>query len=425
MKKPLLKSLEKILAFLARIYLFRTRPKIIGITWSVWKTSCRMLISQIFHKYLTDKRVYTSPKNFNSELGLVFSIFKIEEYTPWVLSLLKLSVIIFFKTLFSRKQYDILVLEYWVDHPWDMDFLLSIAKPHISVFTKLDKIHLEYFDSENGIADEKIKLLYKTKNKAFLNQNDDFCRSIFSEIKGKKSYFPKVKNYELQRVNGWIKSAFIYDKSLFTSNITWEENIQYIILWFEILQELWFHNIPKTQHLDLELQAGRFTIFQWIQYSILIDSSYNAWPQSMKKMIENTYFLRDKLFPDYKVWFILGDMRELWEISEVEHKKLYKYIIKSDVIFTVWEQMQALNTELQKNNFKWEIKNYLKSIEVWIDLREHLEKAEEKYILLFKWSQNTIFVEEALKHVLNNKIDEEKLVRQSKDWLQKKERFFK
>jgi len=83
-----------------------------------------------------------------------------------------------------------------------MDFLLSIAKPHISIFTKLDKIHLEYFDSENGIADEKIKLLYKTKNKAFLNPNDDFCRSIFSEIKGKKSYFPEVKNYELQRVNG-------------------------------------------------------------------------------------------------------------------------------------------------------------------------------------------------------------------------------
>jgi UDP-N-acetylmuramyl pentapeptide synthase len=60
-------------------------------------------------------------------------------------------VIIFFKSFSKIKQYDILILEYGVDHPGDMDALLRVVKPDISVFTKLDKIHGVYFDSDNGI----------------------------------------------------------------------------------------------------------------------------------------------------------------------------------------------------------------------------------------------------------------------------------
>jgi len=150
----------------------------------------------------------------------------------------------------------------------------------------------------------------------------------------------------------------------------------------------------------------------------------NAWPASMKKIIENTYFLRDKIFPNYKIWFIIGDMRELWDISEVEHKNLYEYIKESDLIYTVWPEIQVLNFELEKNNFSWVLKNYAKSRDAWKYLKEHLEKSGDEYILLFKWSQNTIFIEESLKQVLKRKKDEKKLVRQSQSWLQKKERFF-
>jgi UDP-N-acetylmuramyl pentapeptide synthase len=39
-----------------------------------------MIIYQVLNQFLNDKVVYTSPKNFNSELGLVFSIFKLEKY---------------------------------------------------------------------------------------------------------------------------------------------------------------------------------------------------------------------------------------------------------------------------------------------------------------------------------------------------------
>jgi hypothetical protein len=66
----------------------------------------------VLKKYLPEKRVYTSEKNFNSELGLVFSIFQIRDYIPGILNLLKLSFIILLASFFRGKKYDILVLEY-------------------------------------------------------------------------------------------------------------------------------------------------------------------------------------------------------------------------------------------------------------------------------------------------------------------------
>jgi hypothetical protein len=49
--------------------------------------------------------IYTSPKNFNSEIGLILSIFKIEEYDPTFLNLLKISIYIIKRSIFSKPWY--------------------------------------------------------------------------------------------------------------------------------------------------------------------------------------------------------------------------------------------------------------------------------------------------------------------------------
>lgn len=49
-----------------------------------------------------------------------------------------------------------------------------------------------------------------------------------------------------------------------------------------------------------------------------------------------------------------------------------------------------------------------------------LKRSDEKWIILFKGSQNTIFLEEAVKQVLANKEDVKYLTRQSEWWVQKK-----
>jgi len=100
MKQKLLKTLYVFLAFCTRIYLWRTKPFVIGITGSVGKTCCRDIVTQVLQHIQTEKKIYTSPKNYNSELGLIFSIFCIEEYKPNIKNLLKITWSIFKMSIF-------------------------------------------------------------------------------------------------------------------------------------------------------------------------------------------------------------------------------------------------------------------------------------------------------------------------------------
>jgi len=136
MKQFLLQRIYQFLAFCSRMYINRNNIYSIWITWSVGKTTCRTVISQVLEK-LSEQRIYTSPKNYNSELWLVFSIFQIEDYVPSMKNLFILSIQIFFRALFWKKHYDVIVLEYWIDRPLDMEFLLTVNRPDISIFTKL------------------------------------------------------------------------------------------------------------------------------------------------------------------------------------------------------------------------------------------------------------------------------------------------
>ena len=430
MKKLILKLLQNYLAIWARLYLSKTKPIVIWITWSVWKTSCRVIIHQVFKKFLSGKKVYSSPKNFNSEIWLPFSIFWIENYKPWIFSLLKISILISFKALFSRPDYDVIVLEYWLDYAY-MDLLLKSAKPDIAIFTKLDSIHLEFFNSVEEIWFEKFKLIHAAKRKAYLNYKDDFARSQFDQIKVSKSYYCwndiEANAYDLIKENNNILAKFKAWNKTIKTNLLWEENAEYIALAFDILDNIWEENNKQKKeiYLDLELQAWRFSIFPWIKNSILVDSSYNAGPTSMKKMIENTFALREKLFPENKIALVLWEMRELWKETEKSHKDLVNCLDWASVILTIWKDMKDyFIPEVEKSKKDFFFESFISSREAWTSLKNILEKGSKNYIILFKWSQNTIFIEEALKEVLVNKNDVEHLVRQNDFWIEKKENFF-
>lgn len=82
MKQYLLQQYYTFLGLLARKYIAKHKPFVIGINGSVGKTSCRMIVHQTLQKFLPTYTSYTSPKNFNGELGMPLSIFKIESWEP-------------------------------------------------------------------------------------------------------------------------------------------------------------------------------------------------------------------------------------------------------------------------------------------------------------------------------------------------------
>ncbi len=79
--------------------------------------------------------------------------------------------------------------------------------------------------------------------------------------------------------------------------------------------------------LDVSLQAGRWSIFQGIHESIIIDSSYNASPGSVKHILMETTEWLHTTHATYQPIFILGEMRELGTQNEKEHTGLAEFLV--------------------------------------------------------------------------------------------------
>ena len=158
----------KILKRAGRRRVKRHVPYVIGVTGSIGKTTCRMIITDVLREMLPSLRISTSPKNFNTEIGLVLALLEIEKYDTNIVSLVFSLFVILSKALFGKKTYDVIVLEYGIDHPGDMDYLLSIVQPEMSVFTGLDKVHAAYFETIDDILLEKMKLMQHTKEITFI-----------------------------------------------------------------------------------------------------------------------------------------------------------------------------------------------------------------------------------------------------------------
>ncbi|MCD5375243.1 hypothetical protein LR010_02185 [Candidatus Gracilibacteria bacterium] len=427
MKQKLLKILYKFLAFCSRIYLVRTKPIVIGVTGSVGKTSCRLVVSQVLEQVQNEKIIYTSPKNYNSELGLVFSIFKIEEYNPSFKNLLRVSWLIFKKSLLQKKQYDILIAEYGIDSPRDMDFLLSIMKPYIGVLTKLDSVHSENFD--RGITElweDKFKLLLASKNKVYFNAGDSFALENSSLLScSYEKIFASTPKADLKHGDKGIFQKFLYKKKSISVNLLGEENIEYTVLALKIAGEIGFKIERENYDFHFNLQPGRFSIFERNE-NIFIDSSYNASPESMKKVIENTKLIQQKIYQNHKIIYVLGDMREIGEERFSAHESLAQLIQDGESVILIGPDMyKYLLPKLKEGIFTGDIHSTLSAREGGIHLKKYLkDNSECAYIVLFKGSQNTIFTEEALAVQLLA-AQRKNLPRQTEDWMKKKDEFFK
>lgn len=422
MKNILLKLFYKITGFLAAKYLKKHSPKIIGITGWVGKTSCRMVVSSALEQLFPEKTIYTSPKNFNSEIGIVLSIFKIEVYTPSIKNLFSVLCKVLKKTFTWKKEYDILVLEYGVDHPKDMDHLLWVATPDIWIYTQSDDVHGVYFPPDYTITDEELKLIFASKEKKYVFEWDvsvvEKTKKLDVTLYGKQAIVPKDIRYKYEYKK--LKSVFTYNYSEVETTLVWEVNLRYLCLAFDIAGLLGMDILTKKISFDIALQPGRYTLFEE-KGNIFIDSTYNAAPQSMKLMIQNTFMLRDELFQNYKVGFCLWDMRELWDKTEKDHKELIPLITEADFIVTVGEETKKyIFKEMIKLEYDKPLENFRYSKHAGEYIKNNLLPKKDKWIVLFKGSQNTIFMEEAIKVLLSDK-DKKKLVRQSDEWkIQKK-----
>ena len=407
-----------------------------------------MIIHQTLEKAFPNKKIYTSPKNFNWELGMSLSILMVENWNPTPSYLVWIWCKALWMAFFWKKWYDCIVLEYWIDRPKEMEFLVSINKPHIWVFTAIDAVHSEQFWNPTEIAREEVKMVKNTREIAFLNADDIYAQQIvwtlwideftyqtlWYESKAdihfeneKVTVSDENKHFVLSEFDIYIKK----EKNHLKTNLLGKPNYWYICVALciaEILsqrftnKELDLKKLLKDP-LIYKLQPWRCSIFKWKHDSILIDSTYNASPLSVRKLIDTTLSIQKASWNKKKILLVLWDMRELWDLTEKEHRLLAWYVQWSaDHVVLFWNSMHNyLADEIQKIGFAKENLTLCHSYhEVWKRVDNFLKESKDEWIVLIKWSQNTIFLEEATKALLNDKKDAELLTRQSAWRLKKK-----
>ena len=412
-----------------------------------------MIIFQTLQKFFPSKKISTSPKNFNGEFWLSLSVFEITERSPSIVNMFKVCCKALFTSLFWKKRYDAIVLEYGIDNPWEMDFILKVAHPDIWVFTAIDAVHSEQFGNPQKIASEEIKMALNTKSLVFLNANDEYAQQLAPRIKVDKLMYKTFDTDNIEadiyfdehsfkkwKENADLKSHFdlhIKDQTYrIETNLFGKMNYGYIgvsvwiaeTLAYRWKQDLHLKNKDKLE-LTYKLQPGRLSVFDGKFDTLIIDSTYNASPLSVRKTIDTVYTIRNNCFPKSEIWLILWDMRELGDLTESEHRKLAGYVSQSaDQLFLLGKSMNDyLADELDK---LWltdhlsickSLKELDKIVETWLKNKSD----KNPVILVFKGSQNTIFLEEAVKHFLKNKQDEQFLTRQSEFWMNKKREYLK
>ncbi|MBU2595362.1 UDP-N-acetylmuramoyl-tripeptide--D-alanyl-D-alanine ligase [Patescibacteria group bacterium] len=353
MRKIFLKILQFKLKIIAQLFILRYKPKIIGITGSVGKSS----VKEAIYTVLCSKfKVRRNLGSYNNEIGVPLTI--IGEESPG--SNLLGWIILFFRALknfiYDKDYPKILVLEMGVDKPRDLDYLLSFIKPKIAVITSIAPAHLEAMKSEEEIYKEKSKLALGLSRggTAILNFDDERLRRLGLSLKHKVLFYgfedqAQLFASEIKYQNKGMIFNLNYAGSVVPARINSLGRGQVLAALAACAAALTLKMdliSASKELLKIRGLKGRLKIFKGKKKTTLIDDSYNSNPASAKSGLEAAGALKEN--GNYqRLVLILGDMLELGTISKRSHINLGREAAKiADVVIAVGREAKNISSNL-------------------------------------------------------------------------------
>ncbi len=421
--------------FWARLKLFIIKPTIVGITGTAGKSSAR---NALYHILKTNgfKKVKASFKA-NSESGIPLNILGLSIKNYSLFEWIKLFLLAPFY-VFLDKDFNIYIAEMGIDSPdWpkNMEYLLSILKPKVGIFLNVGLVHSENFDKYSKqkssvldlIAKEKVKLIQALPKDglAVLNIKDKTIKKMYKDLDlscktllvGKHADVKKI-DYDFKNFTTTFEFVIFEKNYLLTINKLLPSYYADTLL-SAILASTYFKISIKdaiSSLRTLNLPLSRSTIFEGINKSYILDSSYNS---SKKALIGFLDMLKKDNVHKRKI-LALGDMREIGKNSEKEHKQVAEAIIdlNPDLVFLSGPLMskfvypilfdKGINVVFKNN--AWEIAKALKS------------EVKTNDFIFIKASQNTLFFEIIVIELLANKKDIKYVCRQTKFYEKKRQK---
>lgn len=287
---------------------------VIGITGTNGKTTTKELISAVLaEKYC----VHHTVGNFNNDVGVP-------------------------RTLLGLSgEHEIAVIEMGASHPGDIEKLVNYVEPTCGLITNVGRAHLQGFGSFEGVKRTKGELYdYLQAHDAllFLNESNGDLVGM-AESREMNRIIGYGHTEDGSSVSGEVVSCAPFLRFRWTAGLGECEVQTHLIgsynldnmlaaitigLHFGVSTEQICHAlesyVPTNNRSQLEVTA----------HNKLIVDAYNANPSSMAAAIDNFQLLEAD-----KKMAILGDMRELGEVSDEEHQKVADQL-KAAGIDNVW-----------------------------------------------------------------------------------------
>jgi UDP-N-acetylmuramoyl-tripeptide--D-alanyl-D-alanine ligase len=394
-------SMQKILSFilkiLAQAVIKKYKPKIVAITGSVGKTSAKEAMAVVLRAKFNTR---APSKNFNNEIGTPLTILG-QTNSPGknILAWLWIFVKSLKLLIIKNKDYpEILVLEMGADRPGDIKYLISIAKPDISVITAIGPSHIEFFGSIKNIVKEKSYILKPlTENSLAVINNDDLnLEKVIANYQNKIFTFGKKENSDIKisDINITQKDD-TYGTSFKLTNQGAEVPmfLPYVLGWQHayaaasataVALHLGLNLVDIGKNL-LEYKAarGRTNLIKGIKNTWIIDDSYNASPQSSKAALD---ILAGMPIAGRRI-AVLGDMLELGALTEEGHQEVGRELVRLgvDYLFVIGERSRDIARGAKEAGMdEADIYHFPYSKEAGVFLQERIK---ENDIVLIKGSR--------------------------------------
>ncbi len=322
--------------------------RFIAITGSTGKTTVKTMLGNLLNQF---SKTYFSPRSYNNRYGVPLSISNINPDDNFG------------------------VFEVGMSKFNEINKLSKLIKPHLGIITNISEAHLENFKNIKEIAKAKSEIIYNIQKEGtiILNRDDKFFQ-FFRKVAKKNNIKVKTFGYSsksdirfasiIKKKKFFLLTAIVNRKKFSMKlNSRNKSYIMNVLSCISILNELnlslfkikdFFKNkIPLKGRGDINV------INKFNKKFFLIDESYNANPLSVKSAIQNFSNIKKG---GKRKYFLFGDMLELGKNSNIYHKKISKFINKSDIDKTYVYGKNAFETyKFLKKQKQGEIINDLKS----------------------------------------------------------------
>jgi len=323
----LVDNVLKTLQELANFHRKKLGLKILGITGTNGKTTTKELINAALSQKF---KTVATQGNLNNHIGVPLTLLSMNQTTEFG------------------------IVEMGANHCGEIAELCKIAEPDFGIITNVGTAHIEGFGSFDGVVKTKTELYNFLENKngiIFYNKNNEI---LGSKVKSKNVSYG-IQNADLNlnydSANPFLKLNFVDNENVIeiTTNLIGKYNFENVSAAVCVAKYFKIENEKIKNAIENYFPNNNRSQIKYTQNNTLILDLYNANPSSMNVAINNF----SEMKAENKI-LIIGDMFELGDISEQEHKKIIELVnnLNFDNVYLVGNQFDKINIDTKYKTFK-------------------------------------------------------------------------